>query len=52
MNKEEHCDGCCYGKTHNNDLEKCCYLRKNRCIMHEKIGTIEYQQEIKGNLRL
>lgn len=27
------CQGCCYRKTCDHDLEKCCYLVKNKCII-------------------
>ena len=29
------CDGCCYRITCDNDLEKCCYLSNDRCIVNE-----------------
>lgn len=38
--KENECDGCCYRRTCDHDLEKCCYLvRKNCIIKNEKIGV-------------
>ncbi len=34
MNKNtEFCQGCCYRRTCDHDLEKCCYLVKNECIL-------------------
>lgn len=27
------CNGCCYRHTCNHDLEKCCYLVQNNCIL-------------------
>lgn len=36
MKKEEFCDGCCYRRTCNHDLEKCCYLVRNECAISEK----------------
>ena len=44
-NKEAFCDGCCYRKTCNNDLEKCCYLRQNKCVIYEKIGPIGFNNK-------
>lgn len=35
MKKEDFCDGCCYRKTCDHDLEKCCYLVQNRCIVED-----------------
>lgn len=29
----DFCQGCCYRKTCDHDLEKCCYLVNNRCIL-------------------
>ena len=38
MEKEEFCDGCCYRRNCNKDLEKCCYLVHNKCaITNENI---------------
>ena len=34
MKTEDFCDGCCYRETCNHDLEKCCYLVGNRCIVN------------------
>ena len=31
----EFCDGCCYRHNCDHDLEKCCYLVGNRCIVNE-----------------
>jgi len=37
MKKEEKfCDGCCYRRTCEKDLEKCCYLVQNQCIIEAK----------------
>lgn len=36
MSKEEQCDGCCYRHNCNHDLEKCCYLVNQRCLISEK----------------
>lgn len=32
----KQCDGCCYRVTCNHDLEKCCYLIKNECLIGEE----------------
>ena len=29
----EFCDGCCNRTTCDHDLEKCCYLVKNHCLL-------------------
>ncbi|MBQ6220010.1 MAG: hypothetical protein IJH63_00435 [Methanobrevibacter sp.] len=29
------CDGCCNRRTCNHDLEKCCYLVRNECMLQE-----------------
>jgi hypothetical protein len=39
MKKE--CDGCCYRRTCNHDLEKCCYLVRNHCL----IECYKYKEE-------
>lgn len=39
--KPEFCDGCCYRRNCNHDLEKCCYLVKNNCI----IENYSYKEE-------
>ena len=36
MKKEEFCDGCCYRQTCDHDLEKCCYLVRNKCALEEE----------------
>ncbi|WP_296882088.1 hypothetical protein [uncultured Methanobrevibacter sp.] len=33
MDKVDECSGCCYRRTCDHDLEKCCYLVQNRCII-------------------
>lgn len=36
---EEHCDGCCYRRTCDHDLEKCCYLVTQRgCCINEQMN--------------
>ena len=38
INKQEYesfCGGCCYRRTCEHDLEKCCYLVKEECILKE-----------------
>ncbi len=30
---EKECDGCCYRKTCDKDLSKCCYLVRRGCII-------------------
>ena len=30
---KEECNGCCYRRTCDHDLEKCCYLVKNNCVL-------------------
>ena len=32
-NKTDFCDGCCYRYTCVKDLEKCCYLVRNNCLI-------------------
>ena len=32
----EFCDGCCYRKTCDHDLEKCCYLVRRECILNNE----------------
>ena len=36
MAKEEMCDGCCYRRTCDKDLTKCCYLVGHHCIVYER----------------
>ena len=36
MKKEEFCDGCCYRWTCEQDLEKCCYLSNNKCLLNQR----------------
>ena len=31
----DFCDGCCQRTNCNHDLEKCCYLRNQRCLIRE-----------------
>ena len=33
----DFCDGCCYKRTCDGDLRKCCYLitRDNKCVLME-----------------
>lgn len=31
--KTDFCNGCCYRRTCDHDLEKCCYLVRNHCIL-------------------
>lgn len=33
---EDFCDGCCYRRTCDKDLEKCCYLVRNECLIKPK----------------
>lgn len=37
MKKElnDFCDGCCYRKDCENEIEKCCFYIKNKCIIQE-----------------
>ncbi len=35
LDKEEFCDGCCYRRTCDHDLEKCCYLVGGRCSLNK-----------------
>ncbi|MBQ9025311.1 MAG: hypothetical protein IJ104_02875 [Methanobrevibacter sp.] len=32
----QECTGCCNRKTCDHDLEKCCYLVRNRCLLQER----------------
>ena len=34
--KTDFCDGCCYRKTCDHDLEKCCYLVRQRCLIEQQ----------------
>lgn len=36
MKNTDFCSGCCYRRTCDHDLEKCCYLVKKECILEEK----------------
>ena len=39
MDEKEFCDGCCYRRTCDHDLEKCCYLiGQNRCILDGEVN--------------
>ena len=33
MVEEKQCDGCCYRRTCDKDLTKCCYLVQGGCII-------------------
>ena len=35
MRETDFCDGCCYRHNCNKDLEKCCYLVNQRCIVDQ-----------------
>ena len=32
----KECDGCCYRRNCDYDLEKCCYMVRNGCILTSK----------------
>lgn len=54
INKREYpeeCDGCCYRYTCSHDLEKCCYLVGNRCIVNEYEKKLFIQTIKKGVLK-
>ena len=34
-NYPKECDGCCQRITCDHNLEKCCYLSNNRCLINE-----------------
>lgn len=37
MKKEDDfCDGCCYRRTCDHDLEKCCYLVRRECLINQQ----------------
>ena len=38
MENEDFCDGCCYCITCDHDIEKCCYLVQNECLVKNKVG--------------
>lgn len=37
MKKDDFCDGCCYRRTCEHELKKCCYLqtKTRKCIIME-----------------
>ena len=39
--EKEFCDGCCYRKHCEKELEKCCYLVKKECLIKEG-GKTDY----------
>lgn len=45
MTEENHCDGCCFRKVHNGDIEKCNYLSRNRCIVNEYSENYLFKQK-------
>lgn len=43
----EFCDGCCYRHNCDHDLEKCCYLVGNRCIVNEYSDNYMFKERRK-----
>ncbi|MCR5027399.1 MAG: hypothetical protein K6A34_08165 [Methanobrevibacter sp.] len=42
IEKISECDGCCQRTTCNHDLEKCCYLINQKCLIRE---TRKYEED-------
>ena len=36
IKKEDFCDGCCYRRHCEKELEKCCYLVKKECLIKNR----------------
>ena len=41
---ETFCDGCCYRRTCNHEVEKCCYLVRRECIINNTPSFIDLQK--------
>ena len=40
----EECNGCCYRRTCNHDLEKCCYMIRRQDSTYQQSDFYNYKQ--------
>lgn len=45
INHPKECNGCCYRRNCNYDIEKCCYLSNGRCLVNEYKNNYLFKED-------